>query len=126
MSADPLDLSPYANEADFPRSIDTAETSHFGSQEKTYIAGLDDATISVKGSYDSAMDDAVYAAVQSVLNGTQDALLVEYGPAGGGVGAPKYTMLAVPTGYEVDAPVGDVVTFSLDLQRTGPTTRGTY
>jgi hypothetical protein len=120
-----FDLSPYANEVDYPVSIDTAETSHFGSQPKTYLAGLDDATVSIKGMFDATIDQKIAASVANAL-ATNETITVEIGPAGTATGSPKYTMECVPTGYEVDAPVGDVVTFSLDLQRTGATTRSTY
>jgi hypothetical protein len=120
------DLSPFANEVDMPRSIDTAETSHFGSQSKTYLAGLDDSTVSIKGMYDPTADAAIAAAVEACLAGTIQTIDIEYGPGGSAVGAVKYTLSAIPTAYEVDAPVGDVVTFSLDMQRTGDTVRDVY
>ncbi len=120
------DVSPFANEVDMPKSIDTAETSHFGSQSKTYLAGLDDSTISIKGMYDPALDAALTAAVDACLAGTIQTIGIEYGPGGSSVGSVKYTLESIPTAYEVDAPVGDVVTFSLDLQRTGATVRDVY
>lgn len=121
-----FDLSPFANEIAMPKSIDTAETSHFGSQAKTYLVGLDDSTASIKGMFDLAADAIVEASVAAVLDGTNDTINVEYAPAGTATGNPKYTFSTIPTAYEVTSPVGDVVAFTLSLQRTGPTTRATY
>lgn len=121
-----IDLSGVSNEADYPVSIDTAETSHFGTQSKTYLVGQDDATVSIKGLVDTATSAAVEASIDAVLNGTNADMTCVFGPAGSKTGSPKYTLHALPTGYEVDAPVGGVVTFTLGLQRTGSTTRASY
>ena len=104
---------------DFPETIDTAETTAFGSTNKSYIVGLKDTTISVSGLWDSTID--------GYLSGTEPASRsFIYGPAGSTGGNVKYTGEAIMTNYSVSNPVGDVVTFSVDLQVTGAVTRGTY
>jgi hypothetical protein len=40
----------------FPRSIETAETTTFGSSAKSYITGLTDATVSLSGKFDATAD----------------------------------------------------------------------
>ena len=103
----------------FPQSIDTAETTAFGSTNKSYIVGLKDTTISVSGLWDATID--------GYLSGTEPASRsFIYGPAGSTVGNLKYTGEAIITNYSVSNPVGDVVTYSVDLQVTGAVTRGTY
>ena len=103
----------------FPQTIDTAETTAFGSTNKSYIVGLKDTTISVSGLWDSTID--------GYLSGTEPASRsFIYGPAGSTGGNVKYTGEAIMTNYSVSNPVGDVVTFSVDLQVTGSVTRGTY
>jgi predicted secreted protein len=103
----------------FPQSIDTAETTAFGSTNKSYIVGLKDTTISVSGLWDATID--------GYLSGTEPASRsFIYGPAGSTGGNVKYTGEAIMTNYSVSNPVGDVVTFSVDLQVTGAVTRGTY
>lgn len=115
------DLSGYCEEVSLPRSIETAETTTFGKSAKTYITGLTDATISASGKWDSTAD-----AVIAPLLGTSALVTWEVGPAGGTAGLVKYSGSAIITSYEVSAPVGDVVTFSLELQVSDTITRGTF
>jgi predicted secreted protein len=104
---------------DFPETIDTAETTAFGSTSKSYIVGLRDSTISVSGLWDATVDGYII--------GTEPASRTFiFGPAGSTGGNVKYTGEAILTNYSVSAPVADVVTFSLDLQVTGNVTRTTY
>jgi hypothetical protein len=104
---------------DFPETIDTAETTAFGATSKSYIVGLRDATISVSGLWDATIDGYII--------GTEPATRsFIFGPAGSTGGNVKYTGECILTSYGISNPVGDVVTYSLDLQVTGNVTRGTY
>jgi len=112
------DISAYCDSVDFPMTMDTAEVTTFGDSSKEYLAGLKDATISISGSWD-ATADAILAALTTA--GT-----FEYGPAGSASGAVKYTGEAILTGYTVNAPVGDKVSFSAEFQVTGAVTHTTF
>lgn len=115
------DLSAYLDEVSMPRSIETAETTTFGSSAKTYITGLSDATISLSGKFDSTADGYLAGVVG------QAALLDwEYGPEGSTGGQVKYSGTAIMTSYDVGATVGDAVTASVELQVSGAITRGTW
>jgi len=104
---------------DFPETIDTAETTAFGATSKSYLVGLRDATISVSGLWDATIDGYII--------GTEPATRsFIFGPAGSTGGNVKYTGECILTNYSISNPVGDVVTYSLDLQVTGNVTRGTY
>lgn len=104
---------------DFPETIDTSETTAFGATSKSYIVGLRDATISVSGLWDATVDGYII--------GTEPASRTFiFGPAGSTSGNVKYTGECILTNYSVSNPVGDVVTFTLDLQVTGNVTRTTY
>ena len=104
---------------DFPETIDTAETTAFGATSKSYLVGLRDATISVSGLWDATIDGYII--------GTEPATRsFIFGPAGSTGGNVKYTGECILTNYTISNPVGDVVTYSLDLQVTGNVTRGTY
>ena len=112
-------ISDTLTDVSFPQTIDTAETTAFGSTNKSYIVGLKDTTISVSGIWDATVD--------GYISGTEPASRsFIYGPAGSTGGNVKYTGEAIMTNYSVSNPVGDVVTFSMDLQVTGAVTRGTY
>ena len=112
-------ISNTLTDVSFPQTIDIAETTAFGSSNKSYIVGLKDTTISVSGIWDATVD--------GYISGTEPASRsFIYGPAGSTGGNVKYTGEAIMTNYAVNNPVGDVVTFSMDLQVTGSVTRGTY
>ena len=115
------DISSYLDNVSFPQPIETAETTTFGSSSKSYIVGLKDSSISVSGKWDPTVD----AHIAAVLGQTAS-LSFQYGPAGTTVSNIKYTGECFVTSYDVTAPVGDIVTFSLELQVTGAVTRGTY
>ena len=115
-----VDISSAITEVGFPRSIETGETTAFGSSAKTYLVGLSDATISINGSF-----DATYDAQLAGLIGV-DAVSFEYGPAGSTSTYVKYTGTCVMTSYETSSPVGDIVKFTAAFQVTGAITRATY
>lgn len=115
------DLSAYCDEVGLPRSIETAETTTFGKTAKTYITGLTDATISASGKWDATADGVI-----APLVGSSSLVTWEVGPAGSTAGYVKYSGSGIITSYEVSAPVGDAVTFSLEIQVSDSITRGTF
>lgn len=115
------DLSSYLEEVSFPRSVETAETTTFGNNAKTYITGLSDATISITGLFDATADGYLAGVV-----GASATLSFEYGPAGSTGGNVKYSGECILTSYEVSAPVGDKVSASAEFQVSGAITRGTW
>ena len=114
------DISNTVTSVDLPETLDTAETTAFGSSAKSYIVGLTDATISVSGIWDATVDGYIAGGAEPASRS------FVFGPAGSTVSNVKYTGEAIVTSYSISNPVGDVVTFSLDLQVTGAITRGTY
>ena len=115
------DISNTLTDVSFPQSVDTAETSAFGSSAKSYIVGLTDSTLSISGNFDATVDAHLAAVV-----GQAATLSFEYGPEGSTAGQVKYTGEAILTSYEKSGAVGDVVTYSAEFQVTGAVTRGTY
>lgn len=105
---------------DFPASLDVAETTAFGSSAKSYIVGLEDTTISCSGIWDATIDGYLTGGAEPASRS------FVYGPAGSTAGNVKYTGEAIMTSYSISNPVGDVVTYTLDLQVTGAVTRTTY
>lgn len=124
------DLTSIGKDATFSRSTDTADASHFGTQDKEYVAGLSDATFSIKGLFTTAQDAFITEAYEAqnagTVGGSGDTLTVEYGPEGNASGKPKYTQETILTSVEVTGSVGDLVGLSLNFQRTGPSERDTY
>lgn len=115
------DISAYVNNVDFPETVDIAETTVLGKDNKTYIVGLKDATMSLSGLWDSTAD-AIFGAVL----GQSATLSFEYSPEGTGSGAVNYTGECILTNYAISSPVGDVVAYSADLQVSDAVTRGTH
>ena len=115
------DISNTLTDVSFPQSVDTAETSTFGSSAKSYVVGLTDSTLSVSGNFDATVD----AHLAAVL-GQAASLSFEYGPEGSTAGYVKYTGEAYLTSYEKSGAIGDVVSYSAEFQVTGSITRGTY
>jgi hypothetical protein len=115
------DISAFLDDISFPQPVETAETTTFGASSKTYIVGLKDSTVSLSGKWDSTLDGYVAPAL-----GQSATLSFEYGPAGSTGGNVKYSGEAIITSFDVSAPIGDVVTVSIELQVTGAVTRGTW
>jgi hypothetical protein len=115
------DISNTLTDVSFTQTIETAETSSFGSSAKTYIVGLSDSSLSVSGNFDATVDAHLAAIV-----GKADSVSFEYGPEGSTAGFVKYTGEALLTSYEKSGAIGDVVTYSAEFQVTGAVTRGTY
>ena len=115
------DVSNVLNNVSFPRETEILETTSFGSSFRTYVVGFQNATISIEGSYDASVD----AHLAGVLG--QDATLsFEYGPEGATAGNVKYTGEAYLTSYETSGAVGEIVSFSAELQVSGAVTRASY
>jgi hypothetical protein len=115
------DISNTLTDVGFPQSVDTAETSTFGSSAKSYVVGLTDSTLSISGNFDATVD----AHLAAVL-GQAATLSFEYGPEGSTAGFVKYTGEAILTSYEKSGAIGDVVSYSAEFQVSGAITRGTY
>ena len=113
-------ISDTLNSVDFPETPETADTTAFGSSSRSFIVGLESATISISGLWDSTVDGYIKGGTEPSSRS------FIYGPAGSTGGNVKYTGEAILTNYSISSPVGDVVTYSVDLQVTGAVTRGTY
>jgi hypothetical protein len=120
------DISTISNEVSYSESIETAETSVFGTSAKQYITGMNDATVSVSGLFDATSAGVIEGTIAALISGTLASATLVFGPEGNGTGKKKYTMETIVTSYEIGAPVGDVVSLSVEFQRTGATTIGTF
>jgi hypothetical protein len=109
-------MSPFLNEATTTTEIETAETTAFGDDDKTYIVGLSDGTISTSGMFDSTA-----GASDPVLRGliAQDDNTFTVLPEGSTAGRRSIIANGQLTSYEVSSPVGDVVAISAEVQADG-------
>jgi predicted secreted protein len=121
-----INISNTLNEISLPREIETAETTAFGDTDKTYITGLADATVSLSGMFDATVDAQINGTISALKSGSVGSVSFQYGPAGSASANPKFTGEAIVTSYEISSPVGEVVTYSLELQVTGGVTGTTF
>lgn len=130
-----VDVSTFGKDSTLSRSVDTAETSHFGTQAKEYVVGQSDATFTISGNFERAQDAqfSKLMALQQTASipalsggGTTESMVIEYAPEGYREGAVGFRGAYIMTGYDVAGSVGDLVSASLNFQRTGDNTRGTY
>lgn len=119
---DIADLSPYLNSVDTSRSMDTAETSAFGTNAKTYIAGQADATLSVAGMFDGS-PLAVGPIFEQFIGSTANTTVsfpVTFTQSGAlTVGKPARLGVAKQTSFSISSPVGDVVSVKGEVQLDG-------
>lgn len=113
------ELTSYVNKVSLPRQVDTAEASTFGDDDKVYVAGLRDATLSFEGMSDITVDGYL----TGLLGGTPRAWA--FCPQGSVTGNVKYSGSAILTSFEDSADLGDVTGFSAEMQCSGAITRGT-
>lgn len=109
-------MSPFLNEATQTQSVETAETTTFADNDKTYITGLGDGTISTSGLFDStagASNDVLTGAL-----GLEDNTFTVL-PEGATLGAESVIANGQLTSYDVSSPVADVVSISAEIQADG-------
>jgi len=111
------DITAYVTSVTMPREIDTAETSCMGDTDKSFLAGLKGANISIEGKFDPTVD----AHLDGIAG--DDGIIFEYYPQGNSAGKVKYTGSCILTSYEVSESVDDAGSFSAEFQISGAVTR---
>ena len=108
------DFSTFFNDVSATSTVETSETSAFGSSAKTYIVGLTDGTVSLSGMFDGTATgtDVVFSAVLGST--TKQNVIVA--PSGHSNGASAIVLEADDTSYEVSGAVADVVQTSAEFQ----------
>jgi hypothetical protein len=117
---DGTDISVYTDSVTHNRMVDTAETTAFSNNDKTFIAGLMDGSFDLSGHWDATAD----AALHGCFDGATVAVI--YGPAGSTSGLVRYTANCLITNYAITSQVADRVNWTVSLQRTGALTRNTF
>lgn len=119
------DLSAFFNEASMSQSVETAETTAFGSGAKSYITGLKDGTFSLSGMFDgvaAGIDEVISATLGSSTN--TPITIIPQQAATMAVSDVSFSGETLETSYEVSSPVGDVVSANMEAQITGGMDRG--
>jgi hypothetical protein len=112
---DEFDFSSYFNDVSAATTVETAETSTFGSSAKEYIPGLMDGTVSLSGLFESTADEGTDDYFSSILGGAakQKVIVAEEGHA---LGYRAVMLESDTTSYEVSGAIADVVQASAEFQ----------
>ena len=94
---------------------ETAESTVFGLDDKTYLAGVKDATASLEGLFDNAAD-GVEEVLLAALNA--DPTILNILPQGDAIGNVAHGLTSLETKYALDASKDDVVSLNTELQST--------
>lgn len=114
-------ITSYLSKASLERMRETAETTVFGNNDKTYVAGLKDATFSGEGNFDGALD----LILSDDIGDNTNTKTLQYDPQGSTSGLPRYSVECWITKYSIDTDIGDKGSCSFELQCTGVVTRST-
>lgn len=112
--ANGYNLSGYLNSVTVSGEADVAEVSTLGSDDKAYIPGMRDATLSAEGFYAGATGD-IDEFLESRLGSTTTWTVVMTPDA---VGALAYCVRSVDTSYEIGAEIGAAVAVTAEGQIT--------
>jgi hypothetical protein len=109
------DLTGFYRKAESELTRDVAEASPFNVDDKVYVAGQKDASISLEGMFDGAV-----AGIEEVLHTAldQDPTTIVIVPQGDVLGNVAYGMQSLETKFSVDASKEDIVTLANELQST--------
>ncbi len=116
-----INMSSGVDTTDLERKVDKAETTTYGDNDKTYLAGLRDATISYAGPFAST-----HAKKFEAMLGNSTGGYIIFGPEGTASGSRKYKGACIIESYKVGAPVGDRVSLEVGLQMTGAITSTSF
>ena len=108
------DLSDMFRASSIPAAAGTAETTTYGKSDKTFIAGLKEATLSVEGLFDGAANkvDAVLAPILGASAKSVWTIL----PGGDVFGGRGVGVEGIETSYEVSSPIEDAVQVTAEAQ----------
>jgi hypothetical protein len=115
---DANDLTEYLRSLTNSAEVETAESTTFTDDDKTYITGQADATLSAEGLFDSTFDGSINA-----ITGSGSKSLWSVYPGGDTVGLPGRGYSLDITSAERTAEVGDVVMVSVEGQSSVGTER---
>jgi hypothetical protein len=110
------DLTGFINSVTSSKSADTAETSTLGSDSKSYVAGLADATVAIEGFWTGDVD-AIDEMMEEALGVAGS--VVTHWPQGDALGARGKAGAAINSSYEVSTSVDDAGTISGEFQASG-------
>lgn len=120
---DEFDFSTYFNDVNASTTVDTAETSAFGTSAKTYVVGHRDGTVSLGGMFEGTPSTGTDEFFDNALGNATKALVI-VAPEGHSNGAGAILLEADDTSYEVSSAIADIVQASAEFQSTDAVEHG--
>lgn len=115
------DISAQVSEVTPSWDMDLESVEALGTQSKQYTAIQDDGTISVKGYWSAAIDGYIGSPTN-----WRTSRSIELGPDGSASGKVKVTCEVMIKSYKPPVSASKLNEFTLDLQKTGTLSVGTY
>lgn len=120
------DMRPYTDNVDgLPGEIELSDVTTFNNEGHKNIPGLENASISIAGSYDGGA-----AAVSGIIGTTTQRKAgtrsFEYGPSGSATGAIKYLGECWINNFTITSAVADKTSWTATLQVDGTVSQGTF
>jgi hypothetical protein len=116
-----VSLSAYCDSVDIDRSAELLETTTFTKTSKTFLPGLQDAKVSLKGKYDPTASTGPTVLLTSLI-GASNSTFIQVYPGGAVAGQQVRNFNAFVTDFKESSAVGNVVAFEASLQVDGPIT----
>lgn len=114
ISLDGQALTNYVDNVGFNSDVDLAETTTFGDDDKEFIAGLREHGLNVSGHYDATADALLWAMFDGAT------IAFSFSPD---AGTTSYTGNGFLQSYQIQAPVGDKVSWTGNVQISGSVSR---
>ncbi len=111
------DISAFIDDSTLARLVELADTTAYGDEDRTFIAGLGTATLSIGGPFDATLDAIMGTSAQLKVSRGFD-----FDPIGAGT-AGRITGECLITNYTTGIPVGDNIVWTATMTTTGAITR---
>lgn len=119
-------VSRYADNFQWPQSVDTLDVSAFGTAAKAYINGLTDGdTVTISGPYDAPMF-SLLTGVKAAQSAGSSTCTILWGPGGSVAAEARISAEAWVTQVSLSSSVGGRVDLSASLQITGAVTNTVF
>ena len=119
-------VSRYADNFQWPQSVDTLDVSAFGTAAKAYINGLTDGdTVTISGPYDAPMF-SLLTGVKAAQSAGSSTCTILWGPGGSVAAEARISAEAWVTQVSLSSSVGGRVELSASLQVTGAVTNTVF
>jgi hypothetical protein len=115
--SDDLDLTSYLTSATVSASIETPETTTFGSADRSFIVGHNEGTVSFEGLFDGTVGAADEIFVAALGNTTDKTISVSTDSTS--VGGRAILVKSASTSYEISSPLTEVVSVSAEAIANG-------